>query len=186
MKYRYLLILALLPVALALVILIPRIKAETPLPQRKNPKAMAELIETLKIWKLVNAVDPTSDQAVPLLTKFNELEELKAQYRQEYRRAMKQLEQLKDAEVDSETKRAELQAALNHFRNLEENFIEQRKKTNEAINQILTLEQQVKFKVFIDSYRRDLKKTLQTLIALQNSASKGKLKDLNVGGTVSR
>ena len=179
MKYRYLLVFTILPLAFALMVLIPRLKAETPPPQGTTLNATAELIELLKIWKLINAVSPTSEQSVPFLAKFNELEDLKAQYRQEHRRAIERLKQLQTTEIDSTAKRAELQTALEHYRAVEESFIAQRKKIKEEINQILTVEQQAKFEVFSYGYRQDLKKTLQTLIALQELDSKSKAQDLH-------
>lgn len=177
MKRPYLLLLAILPIVLALVLLIPFIQADTPPPQPAPPSAMAELIEALKIWKLVDAVSPTSEQQAPLLSEFNKLEKLKAQYRQEHRGAMSRLKQLQTATVDSEAGRAELQAALAHYREVEDGFIARRKQTMEEINQILTVEQQAQFVVFSYSYRQELKKTLQTLIVLQE---RGKVKDLLV------
>lgn len=183
MKYRYLLIFTILPLALALMILIPRLKAETPPPQQTNQNATAELVELLKIWKLISAVSPTSEQSVPFLAKFNELEELKGRYRQEHRRAIDRLKQLQTTEIDSAAKRAELQISLDHYRAVEENFIAQRKKIKEEINQILTVEQQAKFEVFSYTYRQDLKKTLQTLIALQELDSKSKAQDLHADRT---
>ena len=178
MKYRYLLVFTILPLAFALMVLIPRLKAETP-PHQTTPNATAELIELLKIWKLVNAVSPTSEQSVPFLAKFNELEELKSRYRQEHRRAIDRLKQLQTTEIDSAAKRAEIKTALDHYRAVEDNFIAQRKRIKEEINQILTVEQQAKFEVFSYSYRQDLKKTLQTLIALQELDSKSKTPDLH-------
>jgi len=183
MKSRYLLIFTTLPLAIALMILIPRLKAETPPPQQTSQNATAELVELLKIWKLVNAVSPTSEQSVPLLAKFNELEELKGRYRQEHRRAIDRLKQLQTTEIDSAAKQTELKAALDHYRIVEENFIAQRKKIKEEINQILTVEQQAKFEVFSYSYRQDLKKTLQTLIALQELDAKSKAQDLHADRT---
>lgn len=185
MKHRYLLLFSLLPVAVALVILIPRLKAEPPAP-KTSPEKMAELFETLKAWKLINAVSATTEQAGPLLAKFSELEKAKMQYRHKYRQAMNRLEQLNRTRIDSEAKKVEFQNALNHSQNLETGFIEQRKNIIEEINQLLTLEQQVKFKVFIHSYRRDLKKTLQTVIALQDLESKGSLKDLSILSSTER
>ena len=168
MNRRYILLFALLPIALALVIVIPRIKAEAPPSQSASQNATAELVELLKIWKLIDAVSPESEQSVPLLTKFNELEDLKAEYRREHRGAINRLKQLEGTKLDSETKMSELQTALDEYRQIETNFIGGRKKIKEDISQILTVEQQAKFEVFSYSYRQDLKQTLQTLIALQD------------------
>lgn len=180
MKQRYFLPAVLMPVALILVILIPRLKAETAPDQHTNPKAMAELVGALKIWKLINGVDPTSEQVAPLLARFNELEQLKAHYRQEHRHAMNRLYELKHLAIDSEAQQAELQAALDHYHSLESNFIQQRKGIKEAIDKILTLEQRIKFEVFSYNYRKDLKQTLQTLVDLQRLGVEGKLEDFSV------
>lgn len=167
MNRRYLLLFTLLPLAFALVIVIPRIKAEAPPSQQTTQNATAELVELLKIWKLIDAVSPESEQSVPLLTKFNELEDLKAKYRQEHRGAINRLKQLEATKLDSEVKLPELQTALDQYRQIEVNFIARRKKIKEEISQILTVEQQAKFEVFSYSYRQDLKQTLESLIALQ-------------------
>lgn len=160
--------------------MIPFLKADTPPTPQATPNAIAELIEALKIWKLANAVSPTSEQEVPLLTKFNKLEKFKAQYRQQHRSAMNQLKQLQATEIDSESKIDELQTALARYREVEDQFIFQRKKIMEELSQILTVEQQAQFAVFSYSYRQELKKTLQTLIALQELGDKGKVKDVLV------
>jgi hypothetical protein len=170
-KYRYFLFLALLPVGLALVFLIPRIKAE-PAPQQTPSSAMAELIEALKVWKLVDAVSPTSEQEAPLLAKFNKLEKLKAQYRQDYKGAINRLKQLQETTIDADAKKKELEAALLHYYQVEDNFINQRKQILDELNQILTVEQQAKFVVFSYTYRKDLKDTLQTLAVLQELRDK--------------
>ena len=175
MKRRYLLLLSVIPVVLALVFLIPLIKAEAPSPRSTTPSELAELVETLKIWKLVDAVSPTSEQTVPLLTQFNRLEKLKMQYRQEHRQSMNRLKQLQTTTLDSQVGHAELQTALTHHSGVENGFIAERQKIMEEINQILTVEQQAQFILFTYSYRQELKQALQNLIALQGQ---GKTKAL--------
>lgn len=175
MKRRYLLLLSVIPVVLALVFFIPLIKADAPSPQSTTPSELAELVETLKIWKLVDAVSPTSEQTAPLLSQFNKLEKLKMQYRQEYRQSMNRLEQLEATPVGSKTELAELQSALTHHSEVENWFIAERQKIMGEINQILTVEQQAQFILFTYSYRQELKQALQNLIALQGQ---GKTKDI--------
>ena len=167
MKRRYLLLFSVIPVVLALVFLIPLIKADAPSPRSTTPSELAELIETLKIWKLVDAVSPTSEQTVPLLEQFNKLEKLKMRYRQEHRQSMNLLKQLQATSIDSKGEQAELQTALTYHRDVENGFIAERHKIMEEINQILTVEQQAQFVLFSYSYRQELKQTLQTLITLQ-------------------
>ena len=175
MKRRYLLLLSVIPVGLALVFLIPLIKADAPLPRSTTPSELAELVETLKIWKLVDAVSPTSEQTVPLLEQFNRLEKLKMQYRQEHRQSMSQLKQLQAISIDSKAEQAELQTALIYHREVEKEFITERQQIMDEINQILTVEQQAQFILFTYSYRQELKQALQNLIVLQGQ---GKPKDI--------
>ena len=175
MKRRYLLLLSVIPVALALVFLIPLIRADAPAPRPTTPSELAELVETLKIWKLVDAVSPTAEQQPPLLTQFNRLEKLKMQYRQEHRRSINQLKQLQSASLSSNVEPADLQAALTHHQKVETGFVTERQKIMEELNQILTVEQQAQFVLFSYSYRQELKQALQTLIALQGQ---GKTKDI--------
>ena len=175
MKRRYLLLLSVIPVGLALVFLIPLIKADAPSPRSTTPSELAELVETLKIWKLVDAVSPTSEQTVPLLEQFNRLEKLKMQYRREHRQSMSQLKQLQATSIDSKAEQAELQTALTYHREVENEFVAERQKIMEGINQILTVEQQAQFILFTYSYRQELKQALQNLIVLQG---KGKTKDI--------
>ncbi len=175
MKRRYLLLLSVIPVGLALVFLIPLIKADAPSPRSTTPSELAELVETLKIWKLVDAVSPTSEQTVPLLTQFNQLEKLKMQYRQAHRQSMNRLKQLQTTTLDSKAEHTELQTALTHHSEVENGFIAERQRIMEEINQILTVEQQAQFILFTYSYRQELKQALQNLIVLQGQ---GKPKDI--------
>ena len=174
MKRRYLLSLLVIPVVLALVFLIPLIRADAPAPRSTTPSELAELVETLKIWKLVDAVSPTAEQKLPLLTQFNRLEKLKMQYRQEHRQSMNRLKQLQSTPVNS-NELTELQAALTHHQEVENGFVAGRQKIMDELNEILTVEQQAQFVLFSYSYRQELKQTLQTLIALQGQ---GKTKDI--------
>ena len=175
MKRRYIPLLLVIPVVLVLVFLIPFIKKADTSPRPITPSEMAEFVETIKIWKLVDAVSPTSEQKLPLLSQFNKLEKLKMQYRQEHRQSMNRLKQLQATPIDSKVGLAELQTALTHHREVENGFIAERQKIMEEINQILTVEQQAQFVLFSYSYRQELRKTLQTLIALRGQ---GKTKDI--------
>ena len=175
MKRRYLLLLSVIPVVLALVFLIPFLKADTPSPRPTTSSELAELVETLKIWKLVDAVSPTAEQKLPLLTQFNRLEKLKMQYRQEHRQSMNRLKQLQTTMPDPQAGHAELQTALTHHSEVENGFIAERQRIMDEINLILTVEQQAQFILFTYSYRQELRKALQTLIVLHEQ---GKTKDI--------
>jgi hypothetical protein len=56
---------------------------------------------------------------------------------------------------------------LDNYRQIEEKFIQRRREIKDKINEILTVEQQMKFAVFSFTYRKDLRKTLQLLLSLQ-------------------
>ena len=175
MRRRYIPLLLVIPVVLVLVFLIPFIKKADTSPRPITPSEMAEFVETIKIWKLVDAVSPTAEQKLPLLSQFNKLEKLKMQYRQEHRQSMNRLKQLQVTPTHSKAELAELQAALTHHHEVENGFIAERQKIMDELNQFLTVEQQAQFVLFSYSYRQELRKTLQTLIALQEQ---GRGKDI--------
>ena len=73
---RYIIPLALISLVVGIAVMLPYLRAERPVTEPEKAQISSELIEALKIWKLIHAVSPTSEQLVPLLAKFNELEEL--------------------------------------------------------------------------------------------------------------
>ncbi|MBB17679.1 hypothetical protein CMK22_20620 [Candidatus Poribacteria bacterium] len=160
---RYIIPLALILLVVGIVVMLPYLRAERPVTEPEKAKISSELIEALKIWKLIHAVSPTTEQLVPLLAKFNELEELKKIYRQNHRQIYDQLKRLQDDMRDVDVS----QKVLDDYRQIEEQFIHQRREIKSEINKILTVDQQMKFEVFSFTYRRDLRKTMQLLLSLQ-------------------
>ena len=59
------------------------------------------------------------------------------------------------------------QKVLGDYRQIEEQFIQQRREIKSEINKILAVDQQMKFEVFSYTYRRDLRKTMQLLLSFQ-------------------
>ena len=160
---RYIIPLALILLVVGIVVMLPYLRAERPVTEPGKAQISSELIEALKIWKLIHAVSPTAEQLVPLLAKFNELEELKKIYRQNHRQIYDQLKRLQDDMRDVDVS----QKVLDDYRQIEEQFIHQRREIKSEINKILTVDQQMKFEVFSFTYRRDLRKTMQLLLSLQ-------------------
>ena len=160
---RYIIPLALISLVVGIAVMLPYLRAERPVPKLEKAQVSSELIEALKIWKLIHAVSPTTEQLVPLLAKFNELEELKKIYRQNHRQIYAKLKLLQDDMRDVDVS----QKVLGDYRQIEEQFIHQRREIKSEINKILTVDQQMKFEVFSFTYRRDLRKTMQLLLSLQ-------------------
>jgi len=160
---KYIILLALLSFIIGIVVMLPYLRAERRVNELGKSQFSPELVEALKIWKLIHAVSPTPEQSAPLLARFNELEELKKRYRRDHRQIYDQLKQLQGDTGDPSLS----QKALNDYRQLEEQFIHQRREIKDKINEILTVDQQMKFEVFSFTYRKDLRKTLQSLLSFQ-------------------
>ncbi len=160
---KYIILLALLSFIIGIVVMLPYLRAERRVNELGKSQFSPELVEALKIWKLIHAVSPTPEQSAPLLARFNELEELKKRYRRDHRQIYDQLKQLQGDTGDPSLS----QKALNEYRQLEEQFIHQRREIKDKINEILTVDQQMKFEVFSFTYRKDLRKTLQSLLSFQ-------------------
>lgn len=160
---KYIIPLVLLLPVVGIVVILPYLNAEHPVPTPEKSQISAELIEALKIWKLIHAVSPTAEQSAPLLAKFNELEKLKKKYRRDHRQIYDQLTRLQGGVQDPVLSKK----TLEDYRRIEEQFIYQRREIKDKINEILTVDQQMKFEVFSFAYRKDLRKTLQLLLSLQ-------------------
>ena len=160
---KYIILLALLSFIIGIVVMLPYLRAERRVNELGKSQFSPELVEALKIWKLIHAVSPTPEQSAPLLARFNELEELKKRYRRDHGQIYDQLKQLQGDTGDPSLS----QKALNDYRQLEEQFIHQRREIKDKINEILTVDQQMKFEVFSFTYRKDLRKTLQSLLSFQ-------------------
>ena len=160
---KYIILLALLSFIIGIVVMLPYLRAERRVNELGKSQFSPELVEALKIWKLIHAVSPTPEQSALLLARFNELEELKKRYRRDHRQIYDQLKQLQGDTGDPGSS----QKALNDYRQIEEQFIHQRREIKDKINEILTVDQQMKFEVFSFTYRKDLRKTLQSLLSFQ-------------------
>ena len=93
---KYIILLALLSFVIGIIVMLPYLRAERRVNEPGKSQFSSELVEALKIWKLIHAVSPTSEQSVPLLARFNELEELKKRYRRDHRQIYDQLKKLQD------------------------------------------------------------------------------------------
>lgn len=166
MKNKRLIILAIIAaVALALGILIP-LKAADKL---RSHNDTAEFIEIIKIYKLTHELSLSAEQLKVFYPKYNELQELKRQYSIARREAKDEFRSLLAKEYAPEK---EFEDSFNKHRNTENSIVQKMIELRDELESQLSFKQKIKLMLFDDSYRRDVKKILQTLKELDESKKK--------------
>ncbi len=123
----------------------------------KQRERIRENIETLRMWKLLEVLDLTSEQSTQFLPALKDFQDAKRRFEDKRRELLKELEvtlesekgekKLKEALVGLENARREFQTELAEF-------IEKRKAT-------LTLKQQAILYLFEEKFERKLRETIQ-------------------------
>jgi len=127
-----------------------------------------ENIETLRMWKLLEALDLTSEQSDKFLPVLKDFQKARRNFEDQRRDLLKQLEtalqsapedkQLKEILADLENNREQFQTELDRYMN--------QSKT------ILTIEQQAKLALFEDQFERKMRETIEQIRGGEHSQRK--------------
>lgn len=132
---------------------------DSDIPQQEKEK-VRENIETLRMWKLIDALDLTSDQSTSFLPVLKELQDAKRNFHDTREELIRKLESAVESEqLDEKTLKADLLALENarkQFQSqLDDFFIKS--------SQILTLKQQVKLLIFEERFERRLREGIEQM-----------------------
>ncbi|MGB8657356.1 MAG: hypothetical protein WCE90_06170 [Candidatus Zixiibacteriota bacterium] len=126
---------------------------------REERERVRENIETLHMWKLLEALDLTSDQSARFLPALKDFQEAKKTFEDRRRELLRQLE----ADLESKGNEGDLKEALTNLENNRKEFQLEMDKLFERSRAILTLEQQAKFFLFEDKFERRMKETIEQM-----------------------
>ena len=165
--------LVLIMASLALILgLVLTIGAETDdrRPERRNREMdisltreeIPRLVEIIRIWKLVDELGLNEKQMTEFLPIFKELNDMRRKHYKDRRDAVKKMSEL----LEADTPDSQLKSATDDFRNAEVNYYRKYKELQDALNANLTVKQRVKYIVFEDKYRDDLRRLIRTLRGL--------------------
>ena len=117
-----------------------------------------ENIETLRMWKLLDILNLTSEQSTRFLPVLKEFQDAKRNFRDTRRELFRQLESdLQSEKIDEKR----LQANLANLEGARKEFQREWEKFLERSGEILTLEQQAKLMLFEERFERRLRESIE-------------------------
>lgn len=152
------------PVGALLVLLMVAFAQAQPPPDRRedaeNRERIRERIETLRMWKLLDALDLTSEQSTQFLPVLKEFQDAKRTFAEDKERLFGELETELNSEKPDQQKleqaMAGLEGARDSFQQSMERFFDQSK-------EILSVEQQAKLYLFEERFERRLRESIQEM-----------------------
>ncbi|MBI2902395.1 MAG: hypothetical protein HYY12_02235 [Candidatus Methylomirabilis oxyfera] len=141
-----------------------------PAPGRPGPAEGRRLIETIKIWRMTEALDLTEDQAAKLFPKLTQLETSRREFYSRQRLLRDELaEILKQRplrEIDVKTRLEELDRTEVDFKTRERSVMGE-------LRSILSLEQQARLALFEERFEMEMRRTIQHLRQRRQGLSPG-------------
>ena len=131
-----------------------------PPPGSPGPGEGRRLIETIKIWKMSEALDLSEDQAAKLFPKMTQLEATRREFHRRQRLLRDEiaglLRQQPLREVDLKRRLEELERTETDFRGRE-------RTVKGELQSILSLEQQARLALFEERFETEMRRTIQDL-----------------------
>ena len=136
------------------------ILAQGPPMHREERERIRENIETLRMWRLLEALELTSEQSTKFLPALKEFQDAKKSFNDKRGKLMNELEAALESEKNNEEKIKDaligLETARKEFQNELERFYERKK-------EILSLKQQAKFFLFEERFEKRLRETIHRM-----------------------
>jgi Spy/CpxP family protein refolding chaperone len=119
-----------------------------------------ENIETLRMYKLLEALDLTSEQSAEFLPALNDFQDAKRRFQEERRNLLRELEAALESEVNNQAKLEETLLALENTR---EEFQAEFAKFLTKARSVLTLEQRARLHLFEERFERRLRDSIRQM-----------------------
>jgi chromosome segregation ATPase len=134
-----------------------------------SPRETIELLDIVKIWKATKELNLTSEQLQTFIPKFNRVEETKRRYYTERKNLVSQIRELLNDSDSSEDQIQQLEGLLRRLRELDEGFDREIKRAYEDLNSDLTVVQRGKLVLFLENYRREIRRILMQMKEMARS-----------------
>lgn len=120
----------------------------------KDPR---EIIENVRIYRLTQELDLTTEQAAKFFPQLNELRKIEQNFQKE---RMATLRELKDL-VKSNDSTAKITKAIKRYEAVQEQRATAQIKKTEEIKQVLTPLQQAKYLIFQEEFEREIREMIK-------------------------
>lgn len=115
----------------------------------KDPRA---IIEEVRIWRITQELDLTSDQATRLFPKLHEFRKVESDFRKQRVQLLSEMRNLLHRGASNQ----ELQKVIEQYQAVHIKKIEQEVRSLKEMEKILTPVQQAKFLIFEDEFTREI------------------------------
>ena len=123
-------------------------------------KKIRENIETLRMYKLLEALDLTSEQSAEFLPALNEFQDAKRKFQDDRKAFLKELADALESEKIDEEKLEQTLAALESVR---EEFQAEFVKFSEKARAMLTIQQRARLQLFEERFERRLRDSIRQM-----------------------
>ncbi len=144
---------------LLLTIIIPLLFAQPS--DDQDPRAV---IEKIRIWRLTQELDLSTEQTAMLFPKLNELRKIEKTYYEQKRLILVQLKDLLDRRASDE----ELTVVLSRHQAMNRQKIEMQIAKMAEIKKILTPVQQARYLIFEDEFSREIREMIKEVKQLKD------------------
>ena len=127
--------------------------------QKEERKKIRENIETLRMWKLLEALDLTSEQSEKFLPILKDFQKARRNFEDQRRDLLRQLE----TALQSAPEEKKLKEILTNLENNREQFQMELDRYMDQSKTILTVEQQAKLALFEDQFERRMRETIEQI-----------------------
>jgi Spy/CpxP family protein refolding chaperone len=117
----------------------------------------AKMVETLRIWKMVDSLNLSEEQLAKFLPKLKEEKELRREYGEERKR---NLENLRELLIEEEVSEKEIKAQLKELEEIDSEFQEETKALREEVKKLLNTRQQAQFYIANEEFQKELRHLL--------------------------
>jgi Spy/CpxP family protein refolding chaperone len=123
-------------------------------PDKDDPR---EIIEKVRMYRLTQELDLTTEQAVKFFPKLNEIRKSEQKFFEERLEIIKELrELLKDSSADKE-----LTTVIDRFKTIQDERQRVQGKTMDEIREILSPQQQARFLIFQEEFEREIREVIK-------------------------
>lgn len=123
-----------------------------------NPERR-ERLKTLRIWKMTEFLDLSSEQSTAFFPKLKDFEKYIRSKQKKQRELIQEITE-KINESDYSPKRSDVKKLIHQLAEIEKDIINQKEEFINDLSTVLTPEQQLQYIVFENRFRRKLMKTL--------------------------
>jgi hypothetical protein len=145
---------------LILASILPALAAdEPPMPSQAAVEEAQQRVQTLKVWKMTETLNLTSEQEVPFFNLFNQLEALRQSNLQAKKQLVSDMSRALEANATAESV---FSAFIDRYKKMDGDFRGQENALFEKIAGILSPRQMVAFYVADDTFAEEVRRAIAT------------------------